>query len=146
MSMIIGITMGDPTGVGPEIAVKAVSEMSAGDQALTRIYGDRPTLALACKSAGVTVNLDDLVVDLPIDGALIVSVGALIPRKGQVFAIEALAQIPEARLAIIGDGPELTMLRQAARDQGVADVLWEQGRNSAVKAAAATSTGQSEPT
>ena len=68
MSMIIGITMGDPTGVGPEIAVKAVSEMSAGDQALTRIYGDRPTLELACKSAGVTVNLDDLVVDLPIDG------------------------------------------------------------------------------
>lgn len=68
MSMIIGITMGDPTGVGPEIAVKAVSEMSAEDQALTRIYGDRSTLELACQSAGVTVNLDDLVVDLPIDG------------------------------------------------------------------------------
>ncbi|MEQ1538084.1 MAG: glycosyltransferase [Sphingorhabdus sp.] len=60
-------------------------------------------------------------IDLPIDGALIVSVGALIARKGQVFAIEALAQIPDARLAIIGDGPELGVLRQAARDQGVAE-------------------------
>jgi teichuronic acid biosynthesis glycosyltransferase TuaC len=60
-------------------------------------------------------------IDLPQDGALLVSVGALIPRKGQVFAIEALAQIPGARLAIIGDGPDLAALRQSARDQGVAD-------------------------
>lgn len=58
-------------------------------------------------------------IDLPLDGPLLVSVGALIPRKGQVFAIEALAQIPDARLAIIGDGPDLAMLRQSARDQGV---------------------------
>lgn len=68
MSMIIGITMGDPTGVGPEIAVKAVAEMSEKDRALTRIYGDRATLELACKSAGVNVDLDDLVIDLPIEG------------------------------------------------------------------------------
>ena len=50
-----------------------------------------------------------------------ITVGALIPRKGQVFAIEALAQIPGTRLAIIGDGPDLSMLRQLARDQGVSD-------------------------
>jgi teichuronic acid biosynthesis glycosyltransferase TuaC len=60
-------------------------------------------------------------IDLPTDGALLVTVGALIPRKGQVFAIEALAQIPGTRLAIIGDGPDLSMLRQLARDQSVAD-------------------------
>ena len=60
-------------------------------------------------------------IDLPIDGALLVTVGALIPRKGQAFAIEALAQIPETRLAIIGDGPDLSMLRQLAQDQDVAD-------------------------
>ena len=60
-------------------------------------------------------------IDLPTDGALLVTVGAIIPRKGQVFAIEALAQIPGTRLAIIGDGPDLSMLRQLARDQAVAD-------------------------
>ena len=68
MNKIIGITMGDPTGVGPEIAIKAVAEMSAGDRALTRIYGNRATLELACKSVGVDVNLEGLVVDLPIEG------------------------------------------------------------------------------
>ncbi len=60
-------------------------------------------------------------IDLPTDGNLIVTVGALIPRKGQLFAIEALVQIPDARLAIIGDGPDLAMLRQLAQDQGVSD-------------------------
>ena len=68
MNKIIGITMGDPTGVGPEIAIKAVAEMSAGDRALTRIYGNRATLELACKSVGVDVSLEGLVVDLPIEG------------------------------------------------------------------------------
>ena len=63
-------------------------------------------------------------IDLPTDGALLLTVGALIPRKGQVFAIEALAQIPGARLAIIGDGPDLAMLRQLARDQDVADRVY----------------------
>lgn len=60
-------------------------------------------------------------IDLPLDGALLVSVGALIPRKGQNFAIEALAHIPNVRLAIVGDGPELYALRQSARDLGVAN-------------------------
>ena len=60
-------------------------------------------------------------IDLPTEGSLLVTVGALISRKGQAFAIEALAQIPGARLAIIGDGPDLSMLRQLARDQDVAD-------------------------
>lgn len=60
-------------------------------------------------------------IDLPTDGSLLLAVGALISRKGQAFAIEALAQIPDARLAIIGDGPDLSMLRQLARDQDVAD-------------------------
>lgn len=68
MNRIIGITMGDPTGVGPEIAIKAVAEMNGGDRANTRIYGNRATLELAREAVGLDVSLEGLVVDLPIEG------------------------------------------------------------------------------
>ncbi len=48
-------------------------------------------------------------------------VGALIPRKGQVFAIEALAQVPKAHLLIAGTGPDEAMLRITARTLGLAE-------------------------
>ncbi len=50
--------------------------------------------------------------DLPQDCALIVSVGALIPRKGQALVIEALAELPDVRLALAGTGPDDAALRQ----------------------------------
>jgi 4-phospho-D-threonate 3-dehydrogenase / 4-phospho-D-erythronate 3-dehydrogenase len=68
VSDIIGITMGDPAGVGPEISVKAVAEMSAEDRTRTRIYGNRETLEKARAALGIDVDLEDVVVDLPIEG------------------------------------------------------------------------------
>lgn len=68
MSDIIGITMGDPVGVGPEVTVRAVAEMSAEDRARTRIYGNLATLEAARAVTGVTVDLAPLTVDLPIEG------------------------------------------------------------------------------
>nr|WP_255714128.1 4-hydroxythreonine-4-phosphate dehydrogenase PdxA [Pelagibacterium xiamenense] len=61
--------MGDPAGVGPEVTVKAVAEMTPEDRANTRIFGNRPTLDAACKAAGVALDLDPLVIDLPLEGA-----------------------------------------------------------------------------
>lgn len=57
-----------------------------------------------------------------IDGAapVLLSVGHLIPRKGHAIVVEALAQLPEARLLIAGDGPERGALEQRARKLGVA--------------------------
>lgn len=69
MSDIIGITMGDPCGVGPEISVKALAEMSAEDRARTQIYGNRATLEAAKTVVGTAVDLDGHVVDLPVEGA-----------------------------------------------------------------------------
>jgi teichuronic acid biosynthesis glycosyltransferase TuaC len=60
-------------------------------------------------------------IDISTDGALLVCVGALIPRKGQAFAIKALAEIHGARLAIIGAGEDLHMLQRTAAELGVAD-------------------------
>ena len=69
MSDIIGITMGDPAGVGPEIAIKALAEMSTDDRARTRIYGNLATLEKARDAVGADLDLEGLVVDLPIEGA-----------------------------------------------------------------------------
>jgi 4-hydroxy-L-threonine phosphate dehydrogenase PdxA len=81
VSDIIGITMGDPAGVGPEISVKAVAEMSAEDRARTRIYGNRATLDKALAATGLTLDLDKVVIDLPIEGGPL-PWGKLDPRAG----------------------------------------------------------------
>ena len=53
---------------------------------------------------------------MAVTGPLLVTAGALIARKGQEFAIEALARIPEATLILVGDGPDRARLeRRAAR-------------------------------
>lgn len=81
MSDIIGITMGDPAGVGPEIALKAIAEMDERERANTRIYGNRATLEKARDALGVTLDLDAVVVDLPIEGGPL-PWGRLDPRGG----------------------------------------------------------------
>jgi 4-hydroxythreonine-4-phosphate dehydrogenase len=81
LSDIIGITMGDPAGVGPEISVRALADMSPEDRARTRIYGNRATLDLAVEATGVDLNLDGLVEDLPIEGGPL-RWGVLDPRAG----------------------------------------------------------------
>lgn len=81
VSDIIGITMGDPAGVGPEIAIKAIVEMGADERARTRIYGNLATLEKARDAVGAMLDLDGLVVDLPIEGGPL-PWGKLDPRGG----------------------------------------------------------------
>ncbi|HEV7322942.1 MAG TPA: 4-hydroxythreonine-4-phosphate dehydrogenase PdxA [Ensifer sp.] len=69
MSTIIGITMGDPCGVGPEISVRALAEMSPQDRETTRIYGNLATLEAARTALDLAVDLEPFVVDLPVEGA-----------------------------------------------------------------------------
>lgn len=67
---MIGITLGDPAGVGPEITLKSVAEMSAADRAQTTIFGCLATLqaAEAAVASGVTPGVDVAVVDVPVEG------------------------------------------------------------------------------
>lgn len=55
---------------------------------------------------------------LGVDGPLLVSAGALIPLKGQALVIEALRELPEATLILVGDGPERARLDALARPLG----------------------------
>jgi teichuronic acid biosynthesis glycosyltransferase TuaC len=59
--------------------------------------------------------------DLRLKGLVLLSVGNLIPLKGHDLAIEALSHLPEARLLIVGDGPERSSLQKRANHLAVAD-------------------------
>jgi glycosyltransferase involved in cell wall biosynthesis len=54
------------------------------------------------------------------DAPLLVTPGALIPRKGQRMVIEALATMPKAQLLLAGSGADESSLRALARDRGLA--------------------------
>lgn len=58
---------------------------------------------------------------LGLKGPAIATVGALIPRKGQRFAIEAAARLAGATLLLVGDGPDRRDLERLAAALG-ADV------------------------
>ena len=57
---------------------------------------------------------------LPRGVPVLATVGALIPRKGQKFAIEALAVLPEAILLLAGKGEDENALKSLAERLGVA--------------------------
>lgn len=59
--------------------------------------------------------------DMPDNAPLLACVGALIERKGQGIAIEALKDIPGARLVLIGKGEDETRLRALAVSEDVAE-------------------------
>ncbi len=56
-----------------------------------------------------------------IAGPLVVSLGALIPRKGHDIVIDAVAAIPGATLLIAGEGPERSALTARIAARGVGD-------------------------
>ncbi len=58
---------------------------------------------------------------LDLSGPVLVSVGHLIERKGHHLVIDALADIPEATLLIVGDGEERRALKRQAKRLGLAD-------------------------
>ncbi len=58
---------------------------------------------------------------LEIDGPLVASVGALIPRKGHDIVIDAVAALPGVQLRIAGEGPERARLMAQIARLGVGD-------------------------
>ncbi|HEY0621952.1 glycosyltransferase [Sphingomonas sp.] len=58
---------------------------------------------------------------LGIDGPLIVSIGALIPRKGHDMVIDAVSALPGVQLRIAGEGPERPRLAAQIARLGLED-------------------------
>lgn len=58
---------------------------------------------------------------LPRDVTVLATVGALIPRKGQKFVLEALALLPTAILLLVGTGADEAALKSMAERLGLTD-------------------------
>ncbi|KQT31759.1 glycoside hydrolase [Sphingomonas sp. Leaf412] len=58
---------------------------------------------------------------LGLHGPVVLSVGALIPRKGHAIVLDALARLPHVTLAIAGEGPDRGALERRATRLGIAD-------------------------
>ena len=59
--------------------------------------------------------------ELGLHGPVVLSVGALIPRKGHAIVLDAVARLPGVTLAIAGDGPDRGALERLATRRGIAD-------------------------
>ncbi|MFP5219537.1 MAG: glycosyltransferase family 4 protein [Actinomycetes bacterium] len=57
---------------------------------------------------------------LPDDGPVVLAVRRLVPRMGLPVLVDALADVPGAHLAVVGDGPERAALEQRVADRGLA--------------------------
>lgn len=58
---------------------------------------------------------------LPPDGLIVGFVGRLVREKGVETALRAIAEVPQAHLALVGVGPLEEFLRRAASSLGIAD-------------------------
>ncbi|HEY0324636.1 MAG TPA: glycosyltransferase [Allosphingosinicella sp.] len=121
---------GDRPGVGDQIrqAAQAADGLLAVSDSLKAEMVARGMPAEKIKVHQTGVDLDRFrPVDraaakaaLGVDGPLLVTVGALIERKGQRFALDALAQVPGATLLLIGDGPDRAALERQVQRLGIA--------------------------
>ncbi|EYD74121.1 4-hydroxythreonine-4-phosphate dehydrogenase [Rubellimicrobium mesophilum DSM 19309] len=87
----IVITMGDPSGVGPEVTVKALATLSPDERGDYAVIGDKGVLARALAASGIDLPLQDWpappsgglsVIDVPVEG-LPDRFGVLSPRCGE---------------------------------------------------------------
>lgn len=106
---MIGITMGDPAGVGPEIVLKALLDMTAQEREKTCVYGNIATLKKVSELLELPINLDtDIqVVDLPVENAPL-PLGQLDARAGEAafrFIESAVKDALSGRISCIVTAP-----------------------------------------
>ena len=105
---MIGITMGDPAGVGPEIIVKSLAAMPAAERQGFRVYGTRASLAAAEAILNTGLDIAALDVhDIAIPGEPM-PFGKLDPRGGEACFRYIEAAVKDAmagRISVIATAP-----------------------------------------
>jgi 4-hydroxythreonine-4-phosphate dehydrogenase len=99
----IGITLGDVTGIGPEVALKAIAAEAAGDQTRYLLIGDRNCLLQLNQKPGLNLPLKDFS-DYSDSGRIFVTNPSAEPLPGNLPAGSPVAA--HAAVASLRDGAE----------------------------------------
>ena len=117
----------------PRRMILWAASRAAGVVAVCQALKDR-LVALGADAGRITVlrNGVDLALFQPVDRTAarqalglrrrtLLSVGGLIPRKGNDIVVQALPALPDVELLLVGEGPERDALARLAASLGVAD-------------------------
>jgi 4-hydroxythreonine-4-phosphate dehydrogenase len=131
----IGITMGDPKGIGPEIVAKAMRTIAPEIRSRLRIYGDRTALDAAANMTGVAFDPKQLAVTssiaVPIGGAsdpdaaraaLAALDAAIADVQGGVTGALVTAPVNKKRIQMI-DPSFIGHTERLARKAGAKDIV-----------------------
>ena len=82
---VIAVTMGDPSGIGPEIVAAALADPAVGSAARPLVIGDRAAMERGIAVAGVSLSMESLQGSLP----------PAEPRPGVLYLRELSALTPD---------------------------------------------------
>jgi glycosyltransferase involved in cell wall biosynthesis len=101
-------------------AVVCPSRYLAG---LVHSWGVSPERVLVIPNAGPRIGTlpsrEDVRARLPLDGCILIFAGRIAPQKALDVALEAIAQVPEVTLLVIGEGPDRPHLQARAAGLGL---------------------------
>ena len=86
MTHRLGITMGDPSGVGPEVIVRALDALPAGERSRAVVIGDRGILERAARACGLALP-EFGVIDVETPGSDTIRDGVESPGGGMLPAV-----------------------------------------------------------
>lgn len=58
--VVVGITMGDPTGIGPEVIIKSLVDRSIRSRIVPIVFGDKGVLTRVAEDIGIKVRIREL--------------------------------------------------------------------------------------
>ena len=99
----IGITLGDPAGVGPEVICKALAAIPSAEREAIVVIGSGETLARAAKAVGADTGLlDSFAVEEVASDGLPLQFGKVDPRGGEACYRYIVRAVEMAKAGEIG--------------------------------------------
>ena len=117
---IIGVTLGDPAGIGPEVFARVLDDASTKCKIV--VYGTRWALELGAKIAGVSPNAGYRLVDVGIDKPADFELGVVSPVCGRIAVESVEAAAADALSGQIDAMMTCPLNKEAIHAAGYSDI------------------------